>query len=48
MFIDSTLHLQTLYVSPDLRGEMDAHPRCSVDPDPVSLAFNRGRIQLAF
>jgi hypothetical protein len=48
MFIDNTLQLETLYISPDLRGEMEAHPRCTVDPEPVTLHFNRGIAQLRF
>ena len=48
MFIDTTLHLETLYVSPDLREEMEAHPRCTVDPEPVNLSFTDGIADLAF
>jgi hypothetical protein len=48
MFIDNTLHLETLYVSPDLRQELEGHPRCTVDPEPVPLTFDDGVAELAF
>lgn len=48
MFIDNTLHLETLYVSPDLRGEMEAHPGCTVDAGEVALTFRDGSSQLTF
>ncbi len=48
MIVPNTLHLETLYVSPDLRPELDAHPRCTVDPDPIALTFAGGRHQLRF
>jgi hypothetical protein len=48
MFIDNTLHVETLYVSRDLAGEMEAHPRCAVDSEPVPLTFRGGTLQLAF
>ncbi len=46
MFIPNTLHLETLYVTPDLGEELRAHPRCEVAPEPVDLAFSGGRIAL--
>ena len=48
MFIPNTLHLETLYVSEDLRDELAAQPRCTVDATPVELTFKAGRHQLRF
>lgn len=48
MFIPNTLHLGHLYASEDLREELEAHPRCKVDPEPVKLTFREGRHQLLF
>jgi|ETNmetMinimDraft_26_1059896.scaffolds.fasta_scaffold49052_1 hypothetical protein len=48
MFIPNTLHLEQLYVSEDMRDEMGGHERCTVDPDPVELAFEAGCHQLQF
>ena len=46
MFIPNTLHLEELYVSADLRDELQRHPICQVDPNPVTLTFSGGRCQL--
>ena len=48
MFIPNTLHLDTLYISEDLVSEVAAHPLCEVAPEPVTLAFDNGCLQLAF
>ena len=48
VFIDTTLHLQTLYVSADLADELAGHPRCRVEPEPVPLHFERGILALPF
>ena len=48
MFIPNTLRLDHLYVSEDLRREVEAHPQCQIDPEPVELTFRDGRHQLAF
>ncbi len=48
VFIPNTLQLGTLYVSGDLAGELAAHPGCSVDPEPLDLAFREGRHRLAW
>ena len=48
LVIPNTLHLETLYASPDLREALEAHPLCCVDPQPVDLVFKDGRHQLAF
>ena len=48
MFVPNTLHLETLYVSEDLREELGAHPSCEVDPAPLELTFANGRHRLAF
>jgi hypothetical protein len=48
VIIPNTLHLETLYVSEDLRDELAANPICTIDPDPVELQFQNGRQQLSF
>jgi hypothetical protein len=48
VIIPNTLHLETLYVSEDLREKIDANSICSIDPQPVELAFRSGRHQLTF
>ncbi len=46
MFIPNTLHLGELFVSEDLREEVEAHSLCTIDPTPVELTFAEGRHQL--
>jgi len=46
MFIPNTLHLEKLYVSEDLVEELRRHSRCRIDPTPVPLRFQSGRLQL--
>jgi len=46
MFIPNTLHLETLYVSADLADEVRALAHCTVDPEPIEVAFKDGRLQL--
>ena len=46
MFIPNTLHLETLYVSEDLAGELRSGGRCGIDPAPVEVTFRGGRLQL--
>jgi hypothetical protein len=48
MFIPNTLHLESLYVSEDLREELLQHPKCRVADRPVPLTFRDGRHQLSF
>ncbi len=48
MIIPNTLHLETLYVSDDLRSAIATNPICTIDPDPVELTFKDGRHCLAF
>jgi hypothetical protein len=48
MFIANTLHLGQLYVSEDLRDEIEAHSLCTVDSEPVELTYFGGRHQLVF
>jgi hypothetical protein len=48
MFIPNTLHLDTLYVSEDLRDEIAAHALCEVSTEPTELAFENGRHRLRF
>jgi hypothetical protein len=49
MFVPNTLHLGTLFVSEDLREEMQNHPACDVCGDPIELTFDtNGRHQLDF
>lgn len=46
--VPNTLHLETLYVSEDLRYELSANPICEIDPKPIELSFKGGRHQLKF
>lgn len=46
LFIPNTLHLETLFCSPDLAAELSAHPRCRVSPEKRLLAFPSGRLDL--
>ncbi len=48
MVIPNTLHLDHLYVSEDLRAEVEANPLCEIDSEPVELAFQNGQHQLVF
>jgi len=48
LVIPNTLHLETLYASPDLREQLEANPICTVEPPPVELTFSSGRHQLSF
>ena len=48
VFIPNTLHLESLFVTPDLAKELADHPRCEVNPNPVTLAFDKGRHTLGF
>jgi hypothetical protein len=48
LVIPNTLHLETLFASPDLRDVLAANPICSIDPDPVDVTFANGRHQLVF
>jgi hypothetical protein len=48
VIIPNTLHLETLYASPDLREALEANPLCEIDPEPVELEFQNGRHQLTF
>ena len=48
MFIPNTLHLGEMYVTEDLRQELEAHPLCEIDPEPVELSFDGRRIELDF
>ncbi len=48
LWIPDTLHLGTLYASADLKPELEDHPSCTVDPEPVPLRFIEGRHQLSF
>ena len=46
MFIPNTLHVEKIFVSADLAAELRKHPRCRVSDRPVSLKFQKGRLQL--
>lgn len=46
MFIDNTLHLETLYVTEDLVEEVRANPICDVEEAPIELPFAEGRSSL--
>jgi hypothetical protein len=48
LVIPNTLHLETLYASPNLHETLEAHPLCTVDPRPVDVTFAGGRHQLPF
>ena len=48
LVIPNTLHLETLYASPDLRAALEANPICTIDAEPAKLTFSSGRHQLAF
>ncbi len=48
LIIPNTLHLETLYASPNLREELTENPICEVEPTPIALAFSGGRHQLKF
>ena len=47
LFIPNTLHLDTLYASEDLADELAANPLCTVDSEPIDLAFDDGRHRLS-
>jgi hypothetical protein len=46
LIIPNTLHLETLYASPDLGEALAANPICTVEPQPIKLTFRDGRHQL--
>ena len=48
MFIPNTLHLEHLFVSEDMRQEIEAHPKCEIMSEPFDLTFQNGRHQLDF
>lgn len=48
VIIPNTLHLETLYVSEDLRGAIEANPICTIESESVDLTFQDGRHQLQF
>jgi hypothetical protein len=48
LIIPNTLHLETLYASPNLREELAANPICEVEPSQIELTFSGGRHQLSF
>jgi hypothetical protein len=48
VIIPNTLHLETLYASENLRGELEANPICEVELEPVKLTFAGGRHELSF
>ena len=48
MFIPNTLQLSRLYVTEDIRDELEAHPRCETDSTPADLSFGGGRLGLDF
>jgi hypothetical protein len=48
LLIPNTLHLDTLYASEDLAGELAANPLCMIDATSTELTFARGRHQLIF
>jgi hypothetical protein len=48
LIIPNTLHLETLFASPNLRDKLAANPICEVEPTPIELTFSGGRHQLSF
>ena len=48
LIIPNTLHLETLYASPNLRDQLEANPICKVEPEPVEVTFSAGRHRLLF
>jgi hypothetical protein len=48
LVIPNTLHLETLYASPDLREALAANPICQLDLQPITVEYSGGRHQLAF
>ena len=48
VFIPNTLHLESLFVTPDLAAELADHPKCEVAPNPIELTFDKGRHTLGF
>ena len=48
LVIPNTLHLETLYASPNLREALAANPICTVEPEPIEVPFSNGRQQLPF
>jgi hypothetical protein len=48
LIVPNTLHLETLYASPNLGDALSANPICEVEPSPIELTFSGGRHQLSF
>jgi hypothetical protein len=48
LWIPNTLHLETLYVTEDLRDQLATNPTCTIEPGLVELKFVSGRHQLSF
>ena len=48
MLIPNTLHLDTLYISEDLKDEIAAHALCEIATEPKELTFENGRHRLRF
>jgi hypothetical protein len=48
LVIPNTLHLETLYASPDLRTALQANPICRLDPQLETVIYSGGRHQLRF
>jgi len=48
MFIPNTLHLDHLFVSEDLRDEIEACPNCTIEGEPFDLSYLNGNHQLQF
>jgi hypothetical protein len=48
MFIPNTLHLETLYVTEDLVGELSLRAGCRVAERPEELRFRSGLLDLSF
>jgi hypothetical protein len=48
LVIPNTLHLETLYASPDLREALEANPICTVESEIEKVSFRDGRHTLRF
>lgn len=48
LLVPNTLHLGTMYASESLAEELAANPKCEVASDVVELAFEEGRLRMAF
>ncbi|TWT86503.1 hypothetical protein Mal64_33290 [Pseudobythopirellula maris] len=48
VLVPNTLHLERMFVTEDLAGEIEANPICEIAGAPVELKFEAGRLALPF